>query len=234
MSADKRGLKTGLCAAWLLLFTDSLSAGEIWTRLGSVEVSGTDSTFRVREGSREWTIDLAPILAKNCQVICEGEPNSRCPSCVPTYQVVAWDEHYRRIYFAVAIGPSWDKPWAIYNYSLTTHRITQFTGTDATHFVSGTVSDSGRYLAYLKMHHQSAAGPCRSQTDVEIVDLWNRRVGAASSAFASSEDCVVINKLKWSSPTSLEYMGSTCRSDGTAIPGGEVAGQVDVGKLSFH
>lgn len=225
MNADERGLKRGQCPiALLLLFVASLGAGEKWTQWGSIEISGTGFVFRVREAGREWTIDPSPLLGKDCGQMCDDKYS----------QIIAWDAHYRRIYFAIGIGPSWERPWGIYNYGLTTHRFTRLADTDAAYFQFGAVSGSGRYLAYLKMHHQSAAGPCKSQTDVEIVDLWNRRVGAASSAFASSEGCVVISKLKWSSPTRLEYLGSTYRADGTAIPGGEVEGQVDVGKLSFH
>lgn len=234
MNADERGLKTGRCAiASLLLFTGSLGATEIWTRWGSVEVSRSDSSFRLREGSREWIIDLFPILAKNCGRICEGEPSSPCPGCAPTFYIIAWDEHYRRVYFGIALGLSWDKPWAIYGYSLKTHRITQFAGTDAAHLEYGTVSLSGRYLAYVKMHHRSAAGPCRSQTDIEVVDLWNRRIGNPAVPF-DSEGCAIVSGLKWSSRSELEYGGSTYRSSGAAIPGTMFSGRIEVGFVVFH
>ena len=222
MNADERGSRTGQCAtALFLLFVASLGASEVWTRWGSIETSGTDFAFRIREASREWTIDPSPLLPKDCGQMCEYRYS----------HIIAWDEQYRRIYFAIAVGPSWDKPWGIYNYSLTTHRFTRFADTDAAYFQFGAVSDSGRYLAYLKMHHQSAAGPCRSQTDIEIVDLWNRRIGNPAVSLDGSTECVIVVILKWSSRSELEY---GYRSNGAEIPGGLFSGRINLGSVVFH
>jgi hypothetical protein len=224
MNAGERGLKKGRSAiCMLLLFRGLLGASETWTRWGSIEVSGTDFAFRVREAGREWTIDPSPLLPKDCEQMCEYKYS----------HIIAWDEYYRRIYFAIAIGPSWDKPWGIYNYSLATHRFTRFADTNAASFQFGAISDSGRYLAYLKMHHQSAAGPCRSQTDIEIVDLWDRRIGNPALQIDGAAECAIVGSLSWSR-FGLEYAGSTHRSNGAQIPEGLFSGRIDVGSVLFH
>ena len=96
MNADERGSETDWCAiALLLLFVAPLGAGEIWTRMGSIEISGTDFAFRIREASREWTIDPSPLLPKDCAQMCEYRYS----------KVIAWDEHHRRIYFRNRVRP---------------------------------------------------------------------------------------------------------------------------------
>jgi hypothetical protein len=239
MKVDERGLRIGA----MLFGAMVLNADEIWTRFGSVEVSAAESGFRVREGAREWKVDLASLIrAKDCALpyignerICQGPPNLPCPACARNGQVIAFDEHYRRIYFVVTTGNSWDKPWGIYNYSLKTHRFMLFAGTWAAYIQLGVVSYSGRYLAYLKSHHQSAAGPCISQTDIEIVDLWDRRIGKPMLSLEGPPDqCGGVNKLTWSSRSELEFGGVSYGSVGTEALGKKFDGRIDVGTVVFH
>ena len=155
--------------------------------------------------------------------------------CPRTAGIVAWDEHHQKLYFAITTAHSWDKPWTIYNYGLLTHRITRFTNTWAAGFGAAAVSVSGQYLAYVKVHHMSPAAGCGSITDVEVVDLWDRRMGRPSLVFSPSDNVFWINELKWSSHSTVEYIATAHRRDCVEVPGEQaINGEVDVAGLSFR
>jgi hypothetical protein len=213
-------------------------------RFGSVEVSQVSPLeLGIRRGGQEWKMDLSRLVRTNDCVlpyignerICTGPPKSPCLECPRGVTAVAWDEDHRRLYFAITTALSWEKPWAIFNYSLATRRFTRFTNTWTAGFSLGTVSPSGQFLAYLKVHHESPAAGCRERTDIEIVDLWNHRVARPSLAFAKSEDVTRIEELRWSSSSILDYVSMTYRRFGClAVPEARpLVGRIDAGSLSF-
>jgi hypothetical protein len=73
-------------------------------------------------------------------------------------------------------------------------------------------------------------------TDIEIVDLWTHRIAKPLLAFPHSDDAFFIDKLNWSSASTLEYVASRHLSAGCDdVPGEQsLNGRIEVRSLVFR
>jgi hypothetical protein len=149
---------------------------------------------------------------------------------------VTWDEHRQRLYFALSSSFSWERPFTIFAYSLLTKRTLRFINTWTGGFGLAGVSRNGQYLAYLKLHHEAPAGPCVSRTDIEIVDLWPQKIANPKLEFPVSDYVYFIDKLRWSSPSTLSYVATRHVSAGCDEVAGEepMSRVIDVHSLQFR
>jgi len=215
-------------------------------RLGSIEVTIPYPTeIRIKRGEREWQVDISKLIrANDCMMpdqpagrICQGPPRAPCPDCPRMISLVAWDEHRQKLYFALSTSFSWEQPFTIFNYNLITRRTSRFVNSSwAAALVDATVSANGQYLAYVKAHHQSAAGPGVPQTDVEIVDLWARRIADHVLTSPNPGGMYVIDELNWMSRSTLECVASLhAASTGAVVPGEPLLKRrIEVGSLVFR
>lgn len=182
--------------------------------IGPVEVVSTGlNEFEIRRGETVWRVDLSRLIrANDCAwagpPICTGRPTAPCPECPRAFELIAWDEHHQRLYFSLTTGNSKNNPRTIFNYNLTTRRVSRFINTWSATLEKGTVSRSGRYLAYVNNGH---AGFCANFAGIEIVDLWNRRLASPMIPSANSDDVVTIERVHWLSDFSLDYEGNAYR-----------------------
>ena len=228
-----------------LLFVLSISA-QTGLHLGSLEISHIDSNeIQIRNGGKEWHIDLTNLIRVNdCYMndtgngnekICVGPPRSPCPACPKGVGVIAWDEHRQKLYFVIGNGGWQQRPWTVFNYNLTTHRVTRFSTTFATTIGQGVVSSSGQYLAYMQIFHCSpgAQGRCPSDA-IEVMDLWNRRIAHLPYDPTPNEDVIRIAHLTWSSPSTVDYVGSVQSFNPESQPEHPTKGSIALQDSQFH
>jgi hypothetical protein len=200
----------------------------------------------IKRGKREWQLDPSQLVrANDCALpyrdgepICQGSRMAPCPDCLRQIGILTWDERRQKLYFILSTADSWEKPWTIFNYNLITRRTSRFISTWTAGFDLATISSSGQYLAYIKVHHSAPVGPCFPRTDIEIVDLWAHRVADPPRALPHSDaDSVFfVDKLNWSSRSKLEYVASRRLSTGcVAVPDEQpLNGEIEVPSLSFR
>jgi hypothetical protein len=207
------------------------------------EILHADSTEIVlRRGHATWRVDLSHLIRNNdCdwpylgdERVCIGRPTAPCPDCPRRTAILGWDLIHQRLYFAIGTGTSQNNPWTIFSYSLITQHVARFTNTWSAALGPGAVSRSGRYLAYGNFGH---AGMCANSSRIEIIDLWDRKMATPSFPLDNPEDPVLITKLNWTSPTSLEYRGQSqnyadCRTGKTTQQ--QIEGTIDVATLEFR
>jgi hypothetical protein len=215
-------------------------------RFASLEVSQFDSNeIQLQQGGKEWRIDVTHLLRVNdcygnftgdgSKRICTGLPKSPCPACPRMVDVIAWDEHRQKLYFAIGSGGWQARPWTVFNYNLATRRVTRFSTTFATTVGLGVVSSSGQYLAYVQGFHCSpgAQGRCPSDA-IEVMDLWNRRIALLPYDLTPNHGVIQIEHLTWSSPSMVNYAGSVQSFNLEPEPEGPTKGSLDVRRLEFH
>jgi hypothetical protein len=147
---------------------------------------------------------------------------------------VYWDEHRLKLYFTLATLVSRESPYIIFNYSLRSRRVSRFTSTWAGGLSLATLSPNGQYLAYLKVYHHPPAGGCYSSTNLEVVDLWARRVAEPALPAAEPGHLVQIDQLKWSSRSTIYYVARELLREGCAKVPGPVTGRIEAENLQFH
>jgi hypothetical protein len=228
------------------LFALSISA-QTGVRFGPLEIPHIDpNEIQIRQGGKEWRIDLTNLIrvndcfdnntGKGDERICDGPPKSPCPGC-PNRMVgvIAWDQHRQKLYFIIGNGGWQQRPWTVFNYNLATRRVTRFSTTSATTIGRGAVSSSGQYLAYVQVFHCSPAyeGHCASDV-VEVMDLWNGRVAHLPSDLTPNHDVVRIERLTWSSSSTVDYAGSVHSFSPESQPEHPTKGSIELRDLQFH
>jgi hypothetical protein len=221
--------------------------------IGSIEATFAPSEIVIKRGRQEWRIELSNIVrAMDCGqprgpggAICTGSQRSLCPDCARVIpEFVAWDEVHQRFYFAFSTySGSWERPYQVLSYSLATRQSSRLINTWSGAFSLGTVSRSGQYLAYVKVHHVAPAAGCVDQrdgtynvaiyADIEIVDLWAHTIGKPRLALPESEGAFIVDKLEWASPTTLSYVVSRHHQDCSAFAG-EQPTRLDVDVNGVH
>jgi hypothetical protein len=209
-----------------------------------VDVTMTSAmSIEIRRGKQEWQVDLSSLVrAYDCVLpysgnerICLGSRASPCPECPRHVSLITWDERHRKLYFAISTGYSWETPWTVFDFSLANQRITRFTNTWAAALVSGAVSPSGQFLTYVREHHMAPAAGCGPTTDIEIVDLWARRIARPIVKLPDSDGPWWIEHLNWTSRSTLEYVASSrtpdCRRLSETL---SRKGRFDIADLSFR
>ena len=215
-------------------------------RMGSVEVTydNPPTEIVIQRGKQQWHADLSKLVRNSdCAVpelfgvpICQGPPRTPCPECKRLLNLMTWDEHHQRLYFALTTGIGRDKPFTIFSYGLASRHTLRFMNTRADGLLSGTVSRSGRYLAYIKAHHSPPAAGCAPSTDLEVVDLWAHSKAVPKLVLPQTQNVFWIGGLEWTSPTILGYtatpqLDKTCSDvDGEKL----VNGRIDVASLAFR
>jgi hypothetical protein len=158
-------------------------------RLGSIEVTVTDDPngIRINRGQQNWWVDLTSSLDVG---------------------VMTWDEYHEALYFMTSTDRTWEKQFTIFGYSLAGHRLSRISTTWSGTLTLAAVSTTGQYLSYVKLHHMAPAGGCTDNNDIEVLDLWGHRVGKPTIVFPKSDGVTWIDKLHWSSGSTLEYSAS--------------------------
>ena len=239
------GIKSTFRFLSALLCALSISA-QTGLHFGSLEIPQIDSAeIQIRQGTKEWRIDLTNLIRVNdCyqnytgngnERICTGPPKSPCPECPRMVGVVAWDERRQKLYFSIGNGGWQERPWTVFNYNLATHRVTRFSTTFATVIGQGVVSSSGQYLAYVQVFHCSPGmqGRCASDA-IEVMDLWNRRIAGLPHDLTPNHDVIRIERLTWSSPSTVAYTGSVQSFNPDPQPQHPTEGSIDTRGLQFR
>ncbi len=194
----------------------------------------------IKRGERIWRVDLSRLIRNNdcawhhpeTERVCTGRASAPCPECPRRSSIIGWDVRHNRLYFGVSTGSSHNNSWTVFSYSLGTRRVARFTNTWAARLGSGTVSRSGRYLAYVNSYH---GGMCSNSSSIEIVDLWEHRVARPKLASTSDKDITQIDALRWTSASSLGYevrVQVECGPD--KFTERQVRGAVEVATLAFQ
>ena len=211
---------------------------------GSVEISIHDDRLDIRRGAREWHVGIfqLPVLPADCdnpteREKCERLPKqSPCVACIHYPSPIAWDEANQRLCFAVATGISQNRPWIIFRYSLDGNQVTRVTADYGAGFDMGTLSPSGKYLAYVNYAH---IGICETRSFITVLDLNSRQSASTSYSTKSDDEIVLIQSLRWATETALDYSAeihseAECRhSEAGNYSKRSVAAYLEVVKL-FH
>ena len=212
---------------------------------GPIEVSIHDDQLEIRRGAREWHVGVAqlPVFATDCdspteRQKCEARPSrSACVECIHYPSPIAWDDANESLYFAVATGTSQNRPWIIFRYNLIGSQITRIMADYGAGFAFGTLSPSGRYLAYAAY---ASNGVCGTQSFIEVLDLRSRHSAPVHYATKNDDEIVDVQSLRWANATALDYSAeihgeADCRNAG---PGSfskrTVTGRIEVLRLGFH
>ena len=221
-------LIAGLGPAW------SQTPSEREERPRLVQLDNGELEIRFRQ--RSWHVDLSRLVRTNdCEERdCIGRrPTSPCADCQRRSTFLAWDTRHQKVYFGLTTRRSKNNWWIILSYSLITRRTARFTNTWGAAIGPGIVSRSGRYLAYETSYH---GGACANSSQLEVVDLWERRVTTARAE--GENDITAVVPKAWISPYTFRYEGGTiseadCRKDGGPSEK-RLDGSVDVRSLTFR
>lgn len=214
-------------------------------KFGSIEVSIQDDQLEIRRGAREWHVDISqlPVLATDCDNPTERENcealsiQSPCVKCIHYPSPIAWDEANESLYFAVATGTSRNRPWIIFRYSLVGNQITRVMADYGAGFEFGTLSPSGRYLAYAAF---ASNGACGTQNSIKVLDLRSQQSASARYATKNDDEIVLVQSLRWANATALDYSAeihseADCRNAATGnYSKRTVTARVEVLRLGFH
>ena len=129
-------------------------------------------------------VDLSrlPIHADECQESaaskeCAAHPVRGCLPCVREWQPVAWDKKREIFCMAAGTGTSHNRPWIILGYELRTRKLKRIADYFGGGFDDiGTVSPSGKYLAYVRYQ---VCGACCGYSSLGVVDVETLKYGSS-------------------------------------------------------
>jgi hypothetical protein len=160
--------------------------------------------------NQKWNVDLStlPLRPDECEASdarkqCAAQPGLGCLPCVHEWQPVAWDKNREIFYLAAGTGTSHNRPWIILGYGLRTRKLKRISDYFGGGFDGqGTVSPSGKYLAYVNYQE---CGVCCTNSTIAIVDVQGLKSGSSRVIASSEEEPALVKALYWTGATTIAY-----------------------------
>jgi len=178
---------------------------------GSAQFDPGSAGLVIRYGGRDWTVEFSklPIRPDECEAAdvrqkCAEGGGLACLPCVREWQPVAWDELREVFYMAASTASSGqNRPWVIFRYDLRTGKLTRLAdyyggGFDG----SGTVSPTGRYLAYVQYW---SMGVCGTSSNLAVIDTETQTSRLYQPPTANDDENAAFTAIRWAGTARLEY-----------------------------
>jgi hypothetical protein len=155
--------------------------------------------------------------------------------------ILAVHEPTATVYIAAA-GDAWqNRQWAVFSYEIPTKRLVEIGNTDPNEGPGlGTVSPSGRYIAFAEMIRAGMMG-CASYDAIGVIDLREKRFATLYKwgplAPATDGGIGKITTIRWTEADKFEFNGTVTYDPGcnqaktTSVR--EVSEIIDIAKLKF-